>query len=113
MPSSGTPAGLGLAPICLALAVIGLGVGLTWPHLLTSVLKAAPPDEQELAGASITTIQLLATATGAALAGLVTNVGGLIEPGGFEGTAQAARWLFGVFAVMPLLAVIVAKRCHS
>lgn len=83
---------------------------MTWPHLLTTVLKGAPPDEQELAGVSITTIQLLATATGAALAGLVTNAGGLIEPGGIEGTAQAARWLFGMFAVMPLLAAIVARR---
>ncbi|WP_082432358.1 MFS transporter [Pseudomonas sp. NBRC 111124] len=110
VPNSGTGARLELALICLALAVIGLGVGLTWPHLLTTVLKVAPPDEQELAGASITTIQLLATATGAALAGLVTNAGGLIEPGGMEGTAQAARWLFGVFAVMPLLAAIIARR---
>ncbi|MDP9939709.1 MFS transporter [Ectopseudomonas alcaliphila] len=113
MPNSGTGTGLELAPICLALTAIGLGVGLTWPHLLTSVLKAVPPEEQELAGASITTIQLLATATGAALAGLVTNAGGLIEPGGIEGTIQAARCLFSVFAVMPLLAFIAARRCRS
>lgn len=101
-----------LAPICLALGLVGLGVGLTWPHLLTRVLKAAPPHEQELAGASITTVQLLATATGAALAGMVANAAGLIEPGGVPGTAAAARWLFMVFALAPLLAVIVARRCR-
>ncbi|NLR97570.1 MFS transporter [Rhizobium sp. P38BS-XIX] len=102
-----------LAPICLALVAIGLGVGIAWPHLLTRVLKVAPPDEQELAGASITTIQLFATAIGAALAGMVANAAGLIDPGGIAGTAAAARWLFGIFALAPLLCLASAKRTST
>ena len=104
---------LDLAPICLGLALIGLGVGLAWPHLLTRVLKAAVPQEQELAGASITTIQLFATATGAALAGMIANAGGLIDPGGVEGTARAAYYLFGFFALAPLLGIVVARNCRG
>lgn len=104
---------LDLAPICLALLVIGLGVGVAWPHLLTLVLKTAPLHEQELAGASITTIQLFATAAGAALAGIVTNAGGLVDPGGVDGTARAARWLFWTFAIAPLLGVFVANRTFA
>lgn len=99
-----------LAPICLALVAIGLGVGLAWPHLLTRVFQVAPDGEQDLASASITTVQLFATALGAALAGMVANVAGLTDPGGVAGTASAARWLFGVFAFAPILGILTALR---
>ncbi|MBS7811508.1 MFS transporter [Roseococcus pinisoli] len=109
-PRAGSGSWVELAPICVALVAIGLGVGLAWPHLLTGVLKAARPSEQELAGASITTVQLFATAIGAALAGMVVNAGGLIEPGGVAGTANAALWLFGAFALPPAIGLFTARR---
>jgi len=99
-----------LAPMCVAFLAVGLGVGLTWPHLMTRAFKAARPGEEELAGASVTTVQLFATAMGAALAGMVANAGGLVDPGGLTGTEGAARWLFGAFAIVPLLCVISARR---
>ncbi|SMF62554.1 Predicted arabinose efflux permease, MFS family [Pseudomonas sp. LAIL14HWK12:I11] len=101
---------LTITPICLALVAIGLGVGLAWPHLLTRVFQVASAGEQGLAAASITTVQLFATALGAALAGMVANLAGLTDPGGIEGTASAASWLFGVFALAPLLALFAAQR---
>lgn len=113
LPDTSTGSVLALAPICLALALIGVGVGVAWPHLLVRVFKAVPAQEQELAGASITTIQLFATASGAALAGMIANAGGLIDPGGVEGTRQAAYYLFGVFAVAPLLGIGVARNCRA
>lgn len=97
-----------LAPITAALAAVGFGVGLGWPHLLTRVLKVAPNDEQDLASASITTVQLFATAVGAALAGMVANLGGLTHPGGVAGTSGAAFWVFAVFALAPLAALKTA-----
>lgn len=99
-----------LVPICVALVLIGLGVGLAWPHLLTRVFQVAPAGEQDLASASITTVQLFATAFGAALAGMVANIAGLTDPGGIEGTASAAVWLFGVFALAPVVGVLIAWR---
>ncbi|WP_300634759.1 MFS transporter [Pseudomonas sp.] len=110
MPLQSNGDALALAPICLALILIGLGVGLAWPHLLTRVFQVAPAGEQDLASASITTVQLFATAFGAALAGMVANVAGLTDPGGVEGTANAAVWLFGVFALAPVLGVLIARR---
>lgn len=83
-----------LLPICIALAVIGFGVGLTWPHLLTGIFKQADTEDQNLASASVTMVQLFTTALGAALAGMVANMAGLTNPGGFAGTAHAALWLF-------------------
>ncbi|VVN65380.1 MFS transporter [Pseudomonas fluorescens] len=99
-----------VTPLCLALVAIGLGVGLAWPHLLTRVFQVAPAGEQDLAAASITTVQLFATALGAALAGMVANLAGLTDPGGIVGMASAAGWLFGVFAFAPIFAVFTALR---
>ena len=110
MPSESAGGWRTLAPICLALMAIGLGVGLAWPHLLTRVFKVATAGEQGLAAASITTVQLFATALGAALAGMVANVAGLTNPGGAAGIANAAAWLFGVFAFTPILAVFTTLR---
>ncbi len=112
LPSSGV--WKALLPICIALLIVGVGVGVGWPHLLTRVLQVAPQDEQDLASASITTVQLFATALGAALAGMVANMAGLTHPGGVEGTSKAAVWLFAVFAVAPALALVSASRIsHS
>lgn len=110
MPSGSGGGWLALAPICVALVAIGSGVGLAWPHLLTLVFQVAPDGEEDLASASITTVQLFATALGAALAGMVANIAGLTDPGGIAGTASAARWLFGLFAVVPLLGIFTALR---
>jgi hypothetical protein len=55
-------------------------------------------------------VQLFATAFGAALAGMVTNLAGFTTPGGIEGAASAAHWLFLLFALAPLLAIYSAWR---
>lgn len=101
---------LALWPIVLALTLVGFGIGLGWPHLLTRILQAAPQADRDIAGASITTVQLFATALGAALAGMVTNIAGFNSPGGATGAASAAYWLFLLFALAPLLAIYSAWR---
>jgi MFS family permease len=99
-----------MLPISAALLAVGYGVGIAWPHLLTGVLKAAPPGEQDLASASITTVQMFATALGAALAGLIANLGGLTAPGGVAGTAGAALWLFVTLAAGTAVGFLTATR---
>jgi predicted MFS family arabinose efflux permease len=78
---------------------------LAWPHLLTRVIKVAPADEQNVASAAITTVQLFATAVSAALAGLIASASGLTDPGGPSGMATASKWLFGAFTVGPILCI--------
>ena len=94
----------------LALAGVGAGVGIGWPHLLTRVLHLAPAGEGGMASAAITTVQLYGMAIGAAIAGLVANAAGLTTPGGLAGAQSAAVWLFASFAVAPLLAALLARR---
>lgn len=101
---------LELLPLCVGFIAVGCGVGMTWPHLLTRVLKVAPNDEKDLASTAITTVQLFSAGLGAAMAGMVTSLGGLTVPGGPAGTASAAFWLFLAFSFGPLLAFLCATR---
>ncbi|WP_316976180.1 MFS transporter [Shumkonia mesophila] len=101
---------LQLIPICAGLLLVGLGIGVAWPHLVTNVFKETPVSEQGLAAGSITTVQLYATAFSAAAAGMVANLGGLSEPGGAEGASSAALSLFGIFLVAPVLGLVSVRR---
>jgi predicted MFS family arabinose efflux permease len=101
---------LELLPLCAGFVAVGCGVGMTWPHLLTRVLKVAPDDEKDLASTAITTVQLFSAGLGAAMAGMVTSLGGLTVPGGMAGTSSAAFWLFLSFGVGPLLGFLCASR---
>lgn len=93
--------------ICVAVTGVGLAVGLVWPHLLTRVFQVAPQQEQDLAAASVMTVQMYATAMGASLAGMIANAAGLTVPGGVEGTANAAFWLFATLIAAPLLCLFL------
>ena len=99
-----------LALICLGLTLVGFGIGLGWPHLLTRILQSVPDEEQDAAATSITTVQLFATALGSAIAGMLANLGGLTVPGGAEGASSAAMLLFTVMAAAPLLSVLSARK---
>ncbi len=110
MPAHSDDGWIRLGALAVGLFSLGLGVGLGWPHLLTWILTLAAPGEQDRASASITTVQLYATAMGAAVAGLLANTAGLVDPGGLEGTARAALVLFAVFTAAPVLCLIFAVR---
>lgn len=89
------------------LFMIGVGIGMGWPHLLTRVFSLASKGEEGLAASSVTTVQLMATTFGAALAGLVSNMAGIKIPGGVLGATQASIFLYGIFAVTPFLALLL------
>lgn len=90
-----------------ALFGIGFGIGLIWPHLLNLVFVSAPKGEETLTSASITTVQLYATALAAAFAGLVANQAGLVRIGGVIGAQVASNWLFALFSIAPILAIFL------
>lgn len=94
-----------LLSICMALFLIGVGAGTTWPHLLTRVLQCAPEKDATRASASLTTIQLFSTALSAALAGSITNLAGLFVPGGVSGMISAANVLFIFLIAILVLAI--------
>jgi MFS family permease len=88
----------------LALGVAGAGIGIAWPHLATSAMSAvSDPVEAGKAAASVSTVQLIANAFGAAIAGLLVNLGGA------DMVRSAHLLLFG-FAIVALLGVVSAAR---
>ncbi|MCH4543485.1 MULTISPECIES: MFS transporter [Brucella/Ochrobactrum group] len=108
LPIHGNGNWLLLAPVCLGLILIGLGIGLAWPSLVTRVYQSAPSTEQDLAAGGMTTVQLFAIAFGTACAGMIANFAGIAVPGGVEGAANASLWLSVIFALAPAVAVAVA-----
>ncbi len=94
-----------IIPIGLSLLVMGIGIGGAWTHLSPRVMQAAPAGEYDVTSAALSTIQLFATGMGAALAGLVVNLAGLSETGS---PVAAANWLYGLWIIVPALAVPLA-----
>lgn len=109
MPAA-APAGIGLLPIGAGLLGMGVGIGMTWPHLGARVFSFAQEADREVAGASITMVVMVGNATGAALGGMVTNLGGLLVPGGALGAGSASAWLFGAFMAAPLFAAVAIRK---
>lgn len=96
-------------PITLGLFAVGLGIGAAWPHMVTRIYQTAAPDEQDLAAGAITTVQLTASAFGAALSGLIANIAG-ISSGNTAGVSSAAFWICMVLVLAPLAATLTAYR---
>lgn len=88
--------------------LMGFGIGMGWAHLVTHVMWLAPAGETDKASAAITTMQALGAAFGAALAGIIVNSTGLLQPGGIEGAVTAARWLYALLALPAALAILLA-----
>ncbi len=96
---------LAIASIGVAFLFVGLGIGLCWPHLGARVFTFAASDEKELAAASMTVVIMVSNAIGSALGGMVTNLAGMIDPGGVAGGAGG-----GIVAVRGL-SFLAAARC--
>ena len=104
------PEGRAVFAIGLCLAAMGLGIGLAWPHLGPRVFAFAAEGEKDIAAASITIVLMTTYAFGSAIGGVVTNLSGIADPGGVEGAANAAGWLFTIFTIPPLLAAMLVRR---
>jgi MFS family permease len=99
-----------LAPICVGLILVGFGIGMAWPHIVTRIYQRAPAAEYDLAAGAVTTVQLFATALGAAVGGMVVNLAGINDPGGVAGATDAALWLCLLFAIAPFVGLFVARK---
>jgi MFS family permease len=86
----------------VALTLTGVGLGSGWPHLSAWAMQCVDEQEGAAAGAAINTIEMIAGAFGAGLAGVVVNSA--------EGSVVvAARALFAVFAVVGVLGALAAR----
>jgi MFS family permease len=94
-----------------AMVPVGVGIGGAWAQLGALLMEVALPGERDLAGACISTTQLIAGALGSAVAGTVANLAGLAAAATAAETAgivRSAQWLFLIFAVIPLIGAATA-----
>lgn len=90
----------------VALAVVGAGIGVAWPHLSVFAMSSSrDPVQGARAASAINTVQLVSNALGSAVAGVLVNLGTTMT--------GSARLLFGVFAVVAVGAVVSAARCTA
>lgn len=86
-----------------ALTLTGVGLGAGWPHLSAWAMHCVDENEGAAAGAAINTVEMIAGAFGAGLAGVVVN-------SAQGGVVVAARALFAVFAAVGILGMLAARR---
>jgi len=80
----------------------GTGIGMAWPHLSVRAMDSVnDPAEGGAAAAAINTVQVVAAAFGAGLAGVVVNTSQ-------GGDVTAARWLFTLFTVLAVLGFVAS-----
>ncbi|MFE4499496.1 MFS transporter [Rhodococcus sp. NPDC056743] len=88
----------------VGLVIAGAGVGIAWPHLAVGAMNSvSEPGEGAKAAAAINTVQLIANAFGAALAGVLVNLGA-------PSTLRSAQLLLITFAVVACTGVAIAAR---
>ncbi|WP_312884578.1 MFS transporter [Nocardia barduliensis] len=88
------------------LFLAGAGIGIAWPHLSVAAMTSAPdPEEGQKAAAAIATILTMSTAFGAAVAGLLVNLGG-------SELVDSARYLLVGFTAIAALGVLTALRVN-
>ncbi|MFE5566409.1 MFS transporter [Amycolatopsis japonica] len=81
----------------------GMGIGIAMPHLSVAAMTSAPDGEGGQAAAAIATVLTMSTAFGAAVAGLLVNLGG-------ASVVTSARWLLFGFAAISALGLLTARR---
>jgi hypothetical protein len=100
---------VGLIP---AIGLIGIGIGASWAFIAQRVMSGAKPGEETVAAASVATVQQAGIALGAATAGLIANVSGLVNGLHTDALRRAAFWVPMLFVVAPLAAGTVGMRLN-
>jgi hypothetical protein len=95
--------------LALALIILGVSIGIGWPHLNTFILQFTDADERDMAASALSTVQMSAVAYGTALAGLVGNLTGFNDAENIDRIANSAFWIFATFTGVSVLAVLACK----
>ena len=100
---------VGLIP---AIGLIGIGIGASWAFIAQRVMSGAKPGEETVAAASVATVQQAGIALGAATAGLIANVSGLVDGLHTDSLRRAAFWVPMLFVAAPLAAGTLGMRLN-
>ena len=99
-----------VAALLLPISLIGIGIGVCWAFILQRVMTGAKHGEENIAAASVATVQQAGIAFGAAIAGLVANASGLADGLQPSSVLRAAFWVPMAFVTAPLAASMIGMR---
>ena len=90
-----------LVVLTIAAFVMGLGVGTHNVHLLARTMAAAGKGEERITASAMPSIRSLGTASGAAVAGMLSIIAGLGNATDPAAVGSAITFVYG-FALVPL-----------
>jgi MFS family permease len=99
-----------VAALLLPIFLIGIGIGVCWAFLAQRIMTGAKHGEENMAAASVATVQQAGIAFGAAVAGLVANASGLGDGLHTSSVLRAAFWVPMAFVAAPLAASMIGMR---
>jgi MFS family permease len=98
------------AALLLPILLIGIGIGVCWAFVAQRIMTGAKHGEENIAAASVATVQQAGIAFGAAIAGLVANASGLEDGLHPSSVLRAAFWVPMAFVAAPLAASMIGMR---
>jgi MFS family permease len=98
------------AALLLPIFLIGIGIGVCWAFILQRVMTGAKHGEENIASASVATVQQTGISFGAAIAGLIANASGLWDGLHPSSVLRAAFWVPTAFVAAPLAASVIGMR---
>jgi hypothetical protein len=102
-----------MTAITVSVILVGAGIGACWAHVGAIVLGSGRHGEGAATASLIPTTQTFAVSLGAALCGIIANAAGLSHAATPSAAATAGDWLFGVFLLAPLAALLIATRLRA
>jgi MFS family permease len=102
-----------VAALLLPIFLIGIGIGVCWAFIAQRIMTGAKHGEENIAAASVATVQQAGIAFGAAVAGLVANASGLGDGLHTSSVLRAAFWVPMAFVAAPLAASMIGMRLVS
>ena len=99
-----------VAALLLPISLIGIGIGVCWAFILQHVMTGAKHGEENIAAASVATVQQTGIAFGAAIAGLIANASGLGDGLHPSSVLRAAFWVPVAFVAAPFAASMIGMR---
>jgi predicted MFS family arabinose efflux permease len=103
-----TMTGVPLLYVGLALALVGIGFGISHSFINQRIMAAAPEGEEDATATAIPTLECLGGAIGAASVGLIGNAAGFGGPLTGDIVRTGAFGVFGAGALVAALACVAA-----
>jgi hypothetical protein len=95
-----------------AIGLIGIGIGASWAFIAQRVMSGARSGEETVAAASVATVQQAGIALGAATAGLIANMSGIVDGLQADSLRRAAFWVPMLLVAAPVAAGTLGVRLN-